>query len=91
MKYALAILREARQYGKPVYAFLWPRYHDSNRFIGGQPISRKFWRKQLETVYRHADGVVIWDYDRSLWREYMPWWLETKAFLLSHRLYKNRN
>ena len=59
-QYATANIAEARKYNKPVYAFIWPQYHGSNATIGGQHIAGDYWRKQLETVYQYADGVVIW-------------------------------
>lgn len=82
-KYALANIREARQYNKPVYVFLWPQFHDSNRRLKHQDLPRNFWRQQLELVKAHADGVVIWTpaSARLEWQDDNPWWLETRDFL----------
>lgn len=85
-KYAEASLLEARRYGKPVYAFLWPRFHESNKRLGGSLVSGAFWRLQLEVARQHADGVVIWDSARKPWRENAPWWKETKKFLRTQRI-----
>jgi hypothetical protein len=76
--YAQANIREARMYGKPVWAFIWMKYHSSGNWI-----PRTFWRKQLETVYTYADGVVVWSQSEgsSAWSWSAPWWLETKDFL----------
>lgn len=90
-KYAIANIEEARQYGKPVIAFLWPQYHGSapqpltNRFIDGD-----FWRLQLETVFRYADGAIIWTPHgklRTNWDPNAEWVKET--ILFSKRLKKN--
>lgn len=77
-KYAAANIKEARIYGKPVWAFLWMKYHST-----GGAIPRTFWRTQLETTYNLADGLVIWSMAKSTekWSWSAPWWLETKDFL----------
>lgn len=79
--YAKGMLAAARQYGKPVYAFLWPEFHPSNRVLGGQNIPAKFWRHQLDLCHGLADGVVIWGGWKEQWRDDAPWWIETKGFL----------
>jgi hypothetical protein len=81
--YARANIREARIYGKPVWAFVWMKYHST-----GSWIPRTFWRKQLETVYTYADGVVVWSQSEgsSAWSWSAPWWLETKDFLADKAL-----
>jgi hypothetical protein len=79
-KYAIENIKAARMYGKPVYAFLWPMYHDStNR--KGQYISQEYWRFQLEVCRKYADGVVIWGGWKERWDDNAPWWIETKRFL----------
>jgi hypothetical protein len=81
-KYAIAEIREARRFagGKPVYVFLWPQYEASgalaNAFLPGD-----FWRMQLETASKYADGIVIWCCTgRQTWDDKAPWWLETQGF-----------
>ncbi len=87
--YAIAQIREARRKanGKPVYAFLWPQYHESNRLLSHRPLDPAYWELQLKTVYDHADGVVIWggwgDKGPEPWDEAAPWWQATKRFLAS--------
>lgn len=87
--YAVAQMREARRKanGKPVYAFLWPHYHESNALLRHQPIDPDYWELQLRTVYAHADGVVIWggwgDNGPEPWNDAAPWWQVTKRFLAS--------
>ena len=58
--YAQANLKQARRYGKPVYAFLWSQYHNSNAKLKGQYLSGDYWAEQLRVCRAHADGVVIW-------------------------------
>lgn len=87
VRYAVANLREARRYGKPVYAFLWPQYSERNKHLGHQYLPADFWRLQLETAARHADGIVIWggwdseQWGRARWDESAPWWQVTREFM----------
>jgi hypothetical protein len=81
--YARATIQEARQYGKPVYPFLWMEFHNSNRVLKDTLIPHEFWRRQLEVCREAADGLVIWGGWRRLWDEEAPWWLETKSFVES--------
>jgi hypothetical protein len=87
VRYAVAQLTEAKRKanGKPVYAFLWPQYHDSNKKLRLQPVEPEYWELQLNTAYQHADGVVIWggwgDKGPEAWNEEAPWWQVTKRFL----------
>lgn len=85
--YAIAQIAEARRKakGKPVYAFLWPQYHGSNELLGLRPLDQSYWELQLNTVYQHADGVVIWggwgENGPEPWNEEAPWWQVTKRFM----------
>lgn len=81
VKFAEANLKEARRYGKKVYAFLWPVYHDSNKELSGQFVPGDYWRLQLETCRQYADGIVLWAHPDQTWDEDAPWWVETKQFL----------
>lgn len=87
-KYAIAQIAEARRYGKPVYVFLWPQYHESNAILGGRFVSKEYWRLQLDTARAHADGVVIWGgWDGNAarpaeWDAEAEWWAATKEFLM---------
>ncbi|MEX0776423.1 MAG: hypothetical protein WD042_12030 [Phycisphaeraceae bacterium] len=96
-KYAQANLKEARQYHRLTYPFLWPQYHDSNKEIGGQFLPGDYWRMQLETCYRHADGLVIWlggkdaDGQPLTWDDNAPWWQETVKFLREKGVMPERN
>jgi hypothetical protein len=78
VEYAKANIAEAKQYGRPVYPFVWPQYHKS-----WKPIDGDFWRLQLETVFNSADGMVIWTpaRGRPRWNPEAAWWQETVQFL----------
>jgi hypothetical protein len=79
--YAVAQMREAKRLarGKPVYAFLWPQYHESNALLSHRPLDPDYWTLQLKTVYEHADGVG--ERGPEPWKETAPWWQATKRFL----------
>ncbi len=86
--YATAQICEARRLSdKPVYVFLWPEYHDGANPQRGALVPGSYWRLQLETALRLADGVVLWGgYDlranRSRrWNPDSEWWLETMRFM----------
>lgn len=85
--YAIAQIAEAKRKGKgkPVYAFLWPHYHESNLLLGLRPLDPDYWELQLNTVAQHADGVVIWggwgNNGPESWNEEAPWWQVTKRFM----------
>jgi len=86
--YAKAQIEEARRLNpiKPVYVFLWPQYHNSNSKIGLEFISKEFWRMQIETAKKYADGLVIWggwdfkNNNRLKWNPNAEWWAITKEF-----------
>jgi hypothetical protein len=82
-KYAVAQIREARRYagGKPVYVFLWPQYHPTDKKLSGTYVSGEYWRMELEIARKYADGVIIWGGYQQNWNETAPWWLETRQFL----------
>lgn len=79
-KSAIANLKEAKKYGKPVYAFLWPMYHESS-ILKGQYVSRAFWKIQLETCLKYADGIVLWGGWKENWDPSAGWWIETQDFI----------
>ncbi len=87
VKYAINTITEAKKYGKPVYPFIWPQYHDSVRLRRLDYISDEFWMLQLKTIAQYADGVVIWggwDLDKNMrmtWNEDQEWWIVLKNYL----------
>jgi hypothetical protein len=82
-RYAIANLSEARRLarGKPIYAFIWPQFHNSNKTLGLKLIPGKFWELQLQTIAQYADGAVIWGGWRLPWNEQAEWWQVTRQFL----------
>jgi hypothetical protein len=91
VKYAKANIAEAKRLanGKPVYVYLWPKYHVSNKEDRCKFIDGDFWKLQLETVYNSGvDGIIIWDNwrlvaspEEKIWNPQLPWWKETVKFL----------
>ncbi len=72
------LLAAAKQYGKPVYAFVMPDFHTG---AYTDPIPAALWQHELEFIYAHADGVVIWGGWGQQWDDTAPWWIATKQFL----------
>lgn len=93
-KYAVEHLKEAKKYGKPVYAFLWPLYHESNFLNKHDYIGDEYWKMQLEIVKKYADGLVLWggwDFENKRpmkWDENSAWWAVTKKFLEEQKTIK---
>jgi len=85
VRYAKANLKEARRLAgnKPVYAFIWPQYHESNKTLGGTFIPGPYWRLQLDTLAQYADGVLIWGGYQIKWDENAAWWQVTREFARS--------
>lgn len=85
--YATAQLIEARRLaaGKPVYVFLWPQYHNSNAIVGEHYLPDEYWKLELDTVRKYADGVVLWGgwagNGPAMWDDKAGWWTVTKRFL----------
>ena len=84
-RYAVANVEEARRLAqdKPVYPFIWPQYHNSNRRLDGRYLSGEFWTQQLRTLETVADGVVIRAGGPGAWQENAAWWAATRAFIES--------
>ena len=85
---ATAQICEARRLSsKPVYVFLWPHYHNEGNLRPPRPIPGPYWKRQLETAYRLADGVIIWGGwneaagTKAKWNPDEQWWRETVQFL----------
>jgi hypothetical protein len=83
VRYAKANLIEARRLApnKPIYPLIWPQYHESNNRLAGTLIPGTFWRVQLDTIARYADGVVIWGGYQLKWNEQASWWQATRQFM----------
>lgn len=92
VNYAIENLKEARKYNKPVYAFIRPVYHESTE-NAGLLIPGDYWRLQLETIYQHADGIVIWARFQNAGWPYVTsptdpnnWWYQTLDFMHEKRI-----
>ena len=52
---------EAKQYGKPVYVYMWGKFHPSNKILGEEPISEEFMKIQYQTmIQQDIENVVMW-------------------------------
>lgn len=85
-KMAKNAIDEAGQYGKPIYAFLWPQFFDLKDKNGDNAfIPADFWRRELELVRgSRADGLIVWGsstFRKTGWNENDPWWKVTKDFI----------
>lgn len=81
---AVEQLEAAKTYkNRPILVYLWFEYWDlDKKGLEGKDLSPEFWRFQLETVYKYADGVVIWGgAGPKRWSNEAPWWKVTKAFM----------
>ncbi len=80
-RWATFVLTEAKRYGKPIYPFLWPRFHDQGpENLRLREIPAEFFRMQLEFCREHADGVIIWGGYKEAWDSEATWWKELRAF-----------
>lgn len=85
-------IRAAHNYGRPVYVFLWPQFSGHNPEFRGKYLPAAVWAKELDIVWRHADGVVIWGgwdsraHKGAKWNPDASWWQVTKRFLCAKRL-----
>jgi hypothetical protein len=79
---AEAVVSEDRSYAenKPIFFYLWPQYdaHTPKQFHW---ISRGYWRYELATSLRFADGIVLWGPTGSAWDISDGWWAATLSFL----------
>lgn len=78
--FADAMIDEARKFGKPVVAFLWPNYDGTEPNLYGRAQTAEFFRMQLDVARSRADSLAIWD-DTRPWVEDMSWWIVTQDFI----------
>ena len=83
--YARANIAEARRLapGKPIYPFIWNRYHGSNKSEGKEPLEAEFFEAQLRLLYetQDASGVVIWLFGKEPWDSSANWVVGLQRFL----------
>jgi hypothetical protein len=86
VRFARANIAEARQYGKPVVGFLWPRYHSSNARFKEQFIGPEYFRLEMQTCRNEGIDVVLWDwsgFDHFKpfdWNASRTWWSAASEF-----------
>lgn len=71
---------------KKVYVVLMPQYNwgfDYTSPLKGDRIGADYWRFQLETARKYADGIVIYAPGRGQWDGSDGWWAATKNFMKS--------
>jgi hypothetical protein len=79
-------IKEAQQYGKPIYAFLWPQFSDAKDPSGDNTfLSTAMWAHELQFLRGSGiQGVILWGsttFRKSGWNDADPWWQTTKSFL----------
>lgn len=92
--YAERNLEAARLANKPIYAYIWPYYHDSNEALKFTYIGDDYLRMQIQFVLDNADGVVLWSWSDRPWdSDLMPatdWENVVREFLeLPYRFNEN--
>ncbi len=92
---AMAMNEQARRLNaligadKPIYTYIWPRYHGNNPHgLGYSAIPGEDWRVQLETQRAlDVDGVIIWDVAQWRTMQYVAanedWFAQTVDFIRS--------
>lgn len=80
-KYAQFTLTEARKWGLPVYPYLCPTFHPSNKELGGKEVPVILWERALNVCRSRADAAVLWGGFQNPWNELAAWWQITKGYL----------
>jgi hypothetical protein len=86
LEFARTNIAEARKYGKPVIAFIWPQYHNTAIGIGTTYLPVNYWDLQMRYIYNLADGMAIWgsvafqSKGWDTWDKTKPWWPFTRQF-----------
>lgn len=79
---------------KPIYAYVWPQYHQGTAPLQLQFIDTAIWKYELRTLYDRADGAIIWTSNKDVsgntiyWDPNMLWWQATKSFMVEKSLAK---
>ena len=77
---------------KPIYAYIWPQYHQGTDPLQLQFIDTAIWKYELRTLYDRANGVIIWTSNKNpdgtfiSWDPNMLWWQATKSFMVEKSL-----
>lgn len=86
-----------KYYNKPVYVFIWHRYHNSNPNVGMSFIPKKIFQKQIKliinSIFEHQkiDGIVWWGADNYSFRQKDKTILkEFKGGELGYKIYNDK-
>jgi parallel beta-helix repeat protein len=86
---AAETIQQARQYGKPVYPFLWPQlnvWSDLN-YSTSLPVNqypfmdKNRWQHELDFIHQRADAIAIWMPGGSTWVSTDEWETTTVNFV----------
>ncbi len=82
-KSSITRLKESAKYGKPVYPYIWPRYHELVKKLSHTYVPKTYWEMELQTVKEYADGVIIWDAVKKgqPFDAQIDWWQSVKNIL----------
>ena len=75
----LAVIREYYGTSKPVYPYISP-------IIGSAMIDSVAWLYNLNYLYTHTQGALLWSGYTPNWDPNAPWWRCTKMFLVDKGL-----
>ncbi len=86
--YARENLAQAFQYGKPIYAYIWPRFHNGGQHKDFHFLPGDYWRMELDFLKAHGlDGLVLWDWGGfaapapNILDTAQPWYVQTIDFI----------
>ena len=67
-------IEESRQYGKPVYPFIWSQWSEAadRKDLRGKQIPANTMLAIFQVIELHADGAFLWA-PPIKWRDDMPW------------------
>lgn len=87
----LAAIQRYNQ-NKPIYAYIWPQYHDNSVPYSLQFMDTAIWHFELEVLYDRTNGCIIWTSNKSSdgniisWDPDMLWWQTTKSFMVEKKI-----
>lgn len=64
-----------KYYNKPIYVFVWHRYHNSNPNVGMRLVPKNIFQKQIKIIinstfeHQKIDGIVWWGADNYSFRQ----------------------
>jgi peptidoglycan hydrolase-like protein with peptidoglycan-binding domain len=85
--YAKANIEQSLKWGKPVYPFLMPVYHDSNPTLGGQLIpADQMYQQYMAVKSFGAQGLVVWMAGGNGPWHNMPWLDQLQNFINANNI-----